>query len=238
MSSECLSESNYWHYENLHGSHPYPSMTDFYTDRYPSELYTFQHSVPADPVVTTAPLQRTAAGSLNLPAALSITRVANLPFLPVSRDDGALFGAGVSGTYPIQPHVSIPTSRSMKELYLNVFQVIHPSDAENTAQTTDLHVASDCKDGQDESQTHQPVPRKLVPQEIYKTARQQAGFRSSGVVEFVVNGKEGIRLSDALEGNWKGFEGRDDRSLFEDVRLQIILRLHVRSSARVPHWLR
>jgi hypothetical protein len=123
----------------------------------------------------------------------------------------------------------------MKVPHLNVFQVTYPSYAGKVTQTVDLHAASDYKDGQDEPQTHQPVSRKLAPQEVYKAARQQVGFRSSGVIEFVVDGKEGIRLSDALEGNWKGFEGRDDRSLFEGVRLQILLRLHVRSSARVPH---
>ena len=31
-----------------------------------------------------------------------------------------------------------------------------------------------------------------------------------GIIEFVVDGEEGIRLSDALKGNWVGFEGRDE----------------------------
>ena len=119
--------------------------------------------------------------------------------------------------------------------HLSIFQATHSFNAENAAQTDDLHAASEREGGQDEPQTYQPVPRKLASQEIYRPARQQAGFRSSGVVEFVVEGKEGIRLSDALKGNWKGFEGRDDRSLFEGVRLQILLRLHVRSSACMPH---
>ena len=54
----------------------------------------------------------------------------------------------------------------------------------------------------------------------------------------MVDGVEGIRLSDASEGNWKGFEGRDDRSLFEGDRLQIIIRLHVGHSVSVRRRLR
>lgn len=59
-----------------------------------------------------------------------------------------------------------------------------------------------------------------------------------GNIEFVVDGERGIRLSDVLEENWVGLEGRDDRSLFEGTRLQIILRLHVRRSLNVScHYL-
>jgi hypothetical protein len=71
------------------------------------------------------------------------------------------------------------------------------------------------------------ILRNLVPQVPYKPARQ-ASFTGSDTIEFVVNGKEGIRLSDALEGKWLGFVGRDDNHLFEGGRLQIILRLQVR----------
>jgi hypothetical protein len=67
----------------------------------------------------------------------------------------------------------------------------------------------------------------------YKSARRQAQFAGSDVIEFVVDGKEGVRLSDALEGNWTGLEGRDDRSLFDGDRPQIIIRLHVRFSLSV-----
>lgn len=55
------------------------------------------------------------------------------------------------------------------------------------------------------------------------------------VVEFVVNGEPGIRLSDASDGNWVGLEGRDDRSLFEGERVQIIVRLHVSLSTNTHH---
>jgi len=73
-----------------------------------------------------------------------------------------------------------------------------------------------------------PEPRDPVPQEAYKPTRNHAGFAGSEVIRFVVDGEEGIRLSEALEANGVGFEGRDDRSLFQGDRLQIILRLHVR----------
>ena len=53
------------------------------------------------------------------------------------------------------------------------------------------------------------------------------------IIKFVVDGKEGVRLSDALEGNWAGFEGRDDSSLFEGDRPPIILRLQVRNSVSI-----
>ena len=56
-------------------------------------------------------------------------------------------------------------------------------------------------------------------------------------IEFVVDGEEVIRLSDALEGKWAGFEGWDDRSLFEGGRLQIIIRLRVRDTVSVDHRL-
>lgn len=86
---------------------------------------------------------------------------------------------------------------------------------------------------QERPKTHRrPTPRSLVPQETYKPARHHAEFAGSNVIEFVVDGREGIRLFDASEGNWVGFKGRDDRSLFEGDRLQIIFRLHVRNPIR------
>lgn len=73
----------------------------------------------------------------------------------------------------------------------------------------------------------QQIPRDLVPQVSFRSTRRQAQFTNSNVIRFIVNGKEGIRLSDVLEGNWVGLEGRDDRSLFGDRpdRLQILVRL-------------
>ena len=47
------------------------------------------------------------------------------------------------------------------------------------------------------------------------------------IIEFVVNGQAGIRLSDALKGNWAGLEDRDNRSLFKGSGPQISLRVLV-----------
>ena len=69
--------------------------------------------------------------------------------------------------------------------------------------------------------------RKLMPQETYKAARKQKKFGGSQAIEFYVYGEKGIRLSDALGKNWAGLEGRDGRTLFEDDRAQIMIRLHV-----------
>jgi len=80
-----------------------------------------------------------------------------------------------------------------------------------------------------------PVMCKLVPQEIYKPARRPTTLGNPEIIKFVVDGKEGIRLSHASEGNWVGFEGGDDRSLFEGDRLQIMTRLQVRHSAVVNY---
>ena len=76
-----------------------------------------------------------------------------------------------------------------------------------------------------------PTPTGLVPQQTYKPARRQREFKGPQAIEFFVHGEKGIRFSDALEGNWGGFERRDDRSLFSDDRVQIIIRLRVRLAA-------
>jgi hypothetical protein len=79
-----------------------------------------------------------------------------------------------------------------------------------------------------DSRTHNGLaPRKLMSQETYKTARKQKEVGGSRIVEFHVYGERGIRLSDALGKNWVGLGGRDDRTLFEDDRAQIMIRLHV-----------
>lgn len=89
--------------------------------------------------------------------------------------------------------------------------------------------------GKERPQVHQQLtPRHPVTQEVYIPTRLTE-FSDSDVIEFVVNGKEGVRILDALEGNWMGFERWDDRSLFEGDRLQIITRLHVRFPVRVYH---
>ena len=79
-----------------------------------------------------------------------------------------------------------------------------------------------------EQARQQPIPRHLVSQVAFKSTRHQAGFTGPDVITFAVEGQEGVRLSDAIEGKWVGFKGRDDRSLFDGTRLQILIRLHVR----------
>ena len=54
------------------------------------------------------------------------------------------------------------------------------------------------------------------------------------LIAFAVGGKQGVRLSDALEGNWEGFKGGDDRSLFEGTRGQILIRFHVSYLVSTP----
>jgi len=104
---------------------------------------------------------------------------------------------------------------------------------ERAVQTSDPDTASS-SEGEEDPQAHNgPTPRRLVPQETYKPPKQKKEPGGPQIIEFFVYGGEGIRLSDALEGNWVGFEGRDDRSLFGDDRLQIMLRLQVRLPATV-----
>jgi len=104
---------------------------------------------------------------------------------------------------------------------------------ERAIQTYNPDTASS-SEGEEDPQAHgSPTPRRLVPQETYKPVRQQEELGGPQTIEFFVYGEEGIRLSDALEGNWVGFEGRDDRSLFGDDRLQIMIRLQVRFPATV-----
>jgi len=117
----------------------------------------------------------------------------------------------------------------------NTLQRAYPSYTNKAIQTVGSDPTSAKKSGQDRPQTHRrPTPRVPAPQETYKPAQHHAEFAGSNVIEFVVDGREGIRLSDASEGNWVGLEGRDDRSLFEGDRLQIIFRLHVRHPIATP----
>ena len=81
----------------------------------------------------------------------------------------------------------------------------------------------------------QRVLHHIVSQVTYKPKRLGES-QGPKVINFVVDGVDGIRLSNALKDNWAGFEGRDDRSLFgKDRRSQIILRLQVMLSVRRYH---
>ena len=95
-------------------------------------------------------------------------------------------------------------------------------------QTSELNTATGSEDEGDSQAHNSPATRTLVPQQIFKPARKLKERWDPQVIQFSVNGKEGIRLSDASEGNLAGFEGRDDRYLFWDGRSQIMVRLHVR----------
>ena len=109
-----------------------------------------------------------------------------------------------------------------------MFQSIHLSYTERAAQTSDPDVANGSGGEGGPPIYKGRAPRRLVPQETYKPARQQKELEGPEIIEFFVWGKKGVRLSDALEGNWVGFNGRDDRSLFSGDRLQIMIRLQVR----------
>lgn len=98
-------------------------------------------------------------------------------------------------------------------------------------QTSDPDTVNRGEEGE-ESRAHGGLAtRKLVPQKTFKPARRQNKSWDSQVVKFSVHGEEGVRLSDVLEGNWLGFEGRDEMPLSGDDRLQIMIRLHVRLPA-------
>ena len=114
-------------------------------------------------------------------------------------------------------------------------QLADLSYAEKAIQTIQSGLVVESYPGEDHDvlHTHQrstPVHSPIF-QEIYKPTRRA----DPKVIEFIVEGEVGIRLSNALEGNWVGFGGRDDRSLFDGDRHQILIRLHVRLSSGVHH---
>lgn len=99
---------------------------------------------------------------------------------------------------------------------------------ERAIQTYDPDAVNGGEGGED-SRVHRGLTTcKLVPQRTFKPTRRQKELWDSQIIEFSVRGEKGLRLSDASGGNWAGFEGKDDRSLFEDDRLQVMVRLHVR----------
>ena len=115
-----------------------------------------------------------------------------------------------------------------------MFQNTWSLHAEMGLQTSTPDVLSGIED-KAESRAHGGrILRKLIPQVTYKATRQQKELEGPRTIDFSVYGEEGIRLSDALEENWVGFEGRDDRSLFEEDRVQIMIRLHVSCQRSSP----
>ena len=108
--------------------------------------------------------------------------------------------------------------------------------AEKAIQTIQSDLVVESYPGEDHDVLHYTHKRSTpvhspIFQEIYKPTRRA----DPKVIEFIVKGEVGVRLSDALEGNWVGFGGRDDRSLFDGDRHQILIRLHVRLSSGVHH---
>lgn len=75
-----------------------------------------------------------------------------------------------------------------------------------------------------------PTLNRPILQVLYKPTRF-ARFESPEVIDFIVNGEVGLHLSDALEGNWEGLKGRDDKHFFGGNQSQIIIRLQVGLSA-------
>lgn len=91
---------------------------------------------------------------------------------------------------------------------------------------------------QERPQAHgEQTALELVPQEPYRPARRQAEFVDPSVIKFIVDGQEGICLSDVSEGNWEGFQGGDDRSLFGGDRAHILIRFRVSRLVGVQHEL-
>ena len=111
-----------------------------------------------------------------------------------------------------------------------MFQPICLSYTERAIQTSGPDTESRSEDERGSPTYKWPTTCELVPQEMFKPARQQKTLWRSQIIEFSVCGGKGLRLSDALEGNCQGgLEGWDDRLLFgNDPRLQIMIRLHVR----------
>lgn len=104
---------------------------------------------------------------------------------------------------------------------------------ERAVQTSSPGTVSEDEGG---SQVHGGLTiRTLVPQETFRPARRQNEPQGPQIIVFP--GEKGVRLSDALEGDWVDFEGRGGRPSFGDNRLNILIRLHVRplpSSALHP----
>ena len=218
-------------YGSPDGHCPHPSTIDVYTG-----LYGFEHSTPTDSITTILPAQHTVVYNSGFPQVLPIINSADLLLLPESQSDAALVSAEGGRAHPVQLHVSTSTRCPIAVSCLNLFQAAYPIYAEKATQTVNLDTlgGSDGNRWQEESQMHSPPEtRKMAPQEAYKPSRRPTNFGKPDIIEFVVNGKEGIRLSDVSEDNWAGFKGGDDRSLFKGDRLQIMIRFRVSHSASV-----
>ncbi|KAF9779841.1 hypothetical protein BJ322DRAFT_345406 [Thelephora terrestris] len=122
---------------------------------------------------------------------------------------------------------SEPRPIGIPPFQLQVITGDHHHHAEKATQTALSDSVVDTRVRNERQSTYRgPTPRRLVSQVAYKP-RRLVGFSGPREIEFSVSGVVGIRLSDASEGNWAGFDGRDDRSLFGEDRAQIVLRLQL-----------
>ncbi|KAF9649965.1 hypothetical protein BDM02DRAFT_3112728 [Thelephora ganbajun] len=208
MDSSCHSELYYPTYKGLGPQQPHPTGFSFEPHRSSNQyLLSFaSHHAPADhPPGVLSTQYITPYNPLGILPARD-----NWHQLPVEHDPFISDRAGLIG----------PSSVQQQYVYLTY--------AEKAVQTIQLDPASEGNMVQGRPQIYQrPTPGKLVPQETYKPPRRQAEFSGSDAIVFIIDGKEGIRLSDASEGNWEGFEGGEDRSLFDGNRLQVMIRLHL-----------
>ncbi|KAF9641847.1 hypothetical protein BDM02DRAFT_3133528 [Thelephora ganbajun] len=74
---------------------------------------------------------------------------------------------------------------------------------QKAVQTIQPGPASEGNKVQGKPQVYQrPTLGELVPRETYKSPRRLVKFSGSDPIMFIVDGKEGIRLSDSREGSW------------------------------------
>lgn len=126
--------------------------------------------------------------------------------------------------YSTQPEVTpfpVPTEGQG----VNIFRPMDVPYPEAGTQVPSQNVPSTEKDDTDHRAQTGLNSRKLVPQKTYRPHRPQKEPGDSQIIEFLVRGGKGIRLSDALEGKWTGFEGKDDQPLSGERRMTIMLRL-------------
>ena len=105
---------------------------------------------------------------------------------------------------------------------------------DTAARASDQNTASRSEYGEIPPIRNDPTSREFVPQKVYKPLRRQQNPGDPQTIEFLVSGERGICLSYALEKKWDGFEGRDDTTLFGDIRIQIMLRMQARLQQLSP----
>lgn len=205
-----------------YGTHNDPSVVDL------TGIPAFQYN-PADPVDIASPTMHATSPPLLLMDIYS----AGSHSSRTPHDDVPLINVEVMQTHLYYPNIDLLDGHLITPPLQSTFSLAHPpSNAEIGAQTIDFDTTGKHEHGREAHQTDRPpVVRELAPQETYKIPRRPRGVGVTGkpdVIEFIADGKRGIRLSDVSEDNWARFEGGEDRPLSNEGRLQIIIRLHVR----------